>query len=103
LARAKAQAEADRARMPAELEPFELKRVRLDLKEATRFKTTKELKPGMAVGHFLSAGGHHWYLADVAEVLSDYKLKVRYRGSREEYEVHAGELALLPAGMVPRQ
>jgi hypothetical protein len=106
LARARSQAETDRARMPAELEPLELKRVRLDMKNASRFKSANDLKPGMTVAHFLSAGGHggdnHWYHADVLNVLTDYKVKVRLRGSKEEFEVHPGELALLPVGKASR-
>jgi hypothetical protein len=106
LARARSQAETDRARMPAELEPLELKRVRLDLKSASRFKSGNDLKPGMAVAHFLSAGrgygDNHWYHADVLDVLTDYKVKVRLRGSKEEFDVHPGELALLPADKASR-
>lgn len=102
LAQAKQQSLSERAYMPAELEPHELKRVRLDLKRANRFKKVSELEPGMAVAHF-NDNGYQWYEAEVVRVVDEYKVKVRYRGSNEEFEVHPGQCAPLPAETGRRQ
>jgi hypothetical protein len=101
LARAVDQAGKDWAERPAELDPFEFRRIRLAADSLPRLKTPAEARPGMAVAHFRDAD-LRWYLADVVEVVSErrYEVKVRYRGSDEVLVVNAGELGVPPAAAV---
>jgi len=89
------QSAADVARRPPEQDPVEERRVRVDLKSPTRFKSGDDLKRGSVVAHLM--GDYQWYLADVVEIVSKHKVAIRLRGSKEEKDVHPGELAHPPA------
>jgi hypothetical protein len=101
LKRAISQANADWTGRPQELDPIELRRVRLNVTDLPRFQSPREARPGMVVAYF-SDDDNRCYLAEVVEVVSEkhYEVRIRYRGSQEVVVVHSAKLAIPPPDQV---
>jgi hypothetical protein len=87
----------DRRQMPSDLVPQEFKRTRITNMPhlPKRYKNPDDLKPGDTAAH-LNDHDYRWYTAVMVEAIDAYKVKVRYRGSNEEFDIHVGQLAPLP-------
>ncbi len=89
---------------PADLEPIEFLRVRVAVTGQTEFfKTTADVRPGMAVVHLRGSntiidGDNHYYLADVvaADSQPNGQVRIRYRGSDEILAVPPATIAPAP-------
>ena len=86
----------DRKAMPSELVPQEFKRTKLKMPFLPkRYNSSGDLKPGQIAAHF-NDRDLRWYAATMVEAINDYKVKIRYQGSNEEFEIHVGQLAPMP-------
>jgi hypothetical protein len=108
LQQAYAQAQADWKLLPPGMEPKEFRRVRLNWTwrdnpqpHQVALKSADQATPGLVVAYY-SPELDCYCLAEVVEVLSEHKVKIRYRGSGEELDVHPGALAIPPADKLPK-
>src|SRR5262249_19908606 len=88
------QANSDWADRPAEIDPVEFRRVRINIDSPRHFKSSSEVKPSMAVAIFRD-DDRKWYLGQVLEVVKPGRneIRIRYQGSNEEKVVQLGNLA----------
>jgi hypothetical protein len=99
VAKAFEQAKKDWLLLPAGLDPAEFRRIRLDLDKAEHFKSVDDVKAGMTVAYL--GDDRHWYQAKVDGIYSEYKVGIRMDGSKEDFTVHPGQLAAVPAEKTP--